>query len=117
MYLWWLQGQGLILTEFSCLLAAQKGKQTSTLLVLTEGLKFTELQGQQPHTALTPTKSFKSSSCSLLHWGNAGKHLDPQPGVGLVVAHLPTTSPAKPGQAKGDRVAMRILPTNFPINE
>lgn len=81
MHLGWLQG--LILTEFSCELAAPKGKQSSTLLVLTEGLRLTDLQGQQPHSALTPTKSSKGSSCSLLHCGNAGKHLEPQPGVGL----------------------------------
>lgn len=98
MYLCWLQGPGLILTEFSRLLAAQKRKQTSTLLGLTEGLKLTELQGQQPHTALTPTKSFKSSSCSpTLHWGSASP--EPQPGV---AAHLPTRSPAKLGLATGD---------------
>lgn len=72
---------GTRINPYQIHLAAQEGKQTSTLLVLTEGLKLTELRGQQPHSALTPPKSFKSSSRSLLPWGNAGKHLESQPGV------------------------------------
>lgn len=66
---------------------------------LPEGLKLTELQGQQPHTALTATQSSQSSPCR-----------DPQPGVGLVVAH---NEPSKASTANRSlRVAMRILPTN-----